>query len=554
MENSQAVRVETVPAMNREDNTTYFYLAIGGLIITVVFGIWWFLPSHIPHNFNGTLHIFDYILFIILSYIVWYQIIMEILSWYLSLNTKIPISLPAPNNLKVALVTAFVPGKESYGILEKTLKSMIEVDYPHDTWLLDEGNDYYAKVLCFKYGVKYFTRYGIRRYNQPNGSFKAKTKAGNYNAWFINYSGYYEIVAQHDVDFVPNKDFLTKTLGYFRDPQIAFVGAPQIYGNQDESWIVRGAAEQAFSFYGPIQKGLFGAGMQLFIGAIHIVRVAAYNTIGGYCGHIVEDHITGMKIYAQRWKSVYVPEILAVGEGPATWDAYFSQQMRWAYGLIDILFRHSPKIFSKMRFKHAVNYFMLQQHYFNGLIQGIGVLLLFIYFIYGIEATSMELLGLVLLYTPLLIIQLMVFYFLQRLYIDPKTETGWLGKGKLLSMAAWPIYLVAFFSVLLNKRLTYKVTPKGDLQKSNIDLRLFIPHIILGSLTTVGIIISFFTHNQAPQLIFFALLNSVFMYYFVFIAVKDQFEVGWLNSMLNFILGTPRFELAESKSEKPVGI
>jgi cellulose synthase/poly-beta-1,6-N-acetylglucosamine synthase-like glycosyltransferase len=160
---------------------------------------------------------------------------------------------------------------------------------------------------------------------------------------------------------------------------VAFVGTPQVYGNTNDSWIAKGAAEQAYSFYGSMQKGLFGKDMSFFIGANHIVRVEAHNFINGYSGHIVEDHLTGMRFYSAKWKSVYVPKTLASGEGPSTWEAYFSQQMRWSYGLIDILMRHSPKIFPKMKFSHAFNYFFLQQFYFYGLAQFIGIILLSIY-------------------------------------------------------------------------------------------------------------------------------------------------------------------------------
>ncbi|MBI2601394.1 glycosyltransferase [Candidatus Daviesbacteria bacterium] len=531
MEIFKPVKVEALPVMDKEDKITYLFMVVSGMIITSIFGIWWFLPSHIPNNFSGFSHIFDIIIFTLLSYIVWHQLIMEMVTWYLSFTMKIPKPLVPQAGLRVAFLTAFVPGKESYEMLAQTLKAMTEVDYPHDTWLLDEGDDLYAKAICYRYGVKHFSRKGTEKYNQPEGKFKAKTKGGNYNAWFDVYSNYYDIVAQHDVDFIPHKQFLTRTLGYFRDPEVAFVGTPQIYGNQDASWIVRGAAEQSFNFYGPIQKGLFGAGTQFFIGANHVVRVTAQKHIGGYSGHIVEDHLTGMRIYANKWKSVYVPEVLAIGEGPATWDAYFSQQMRWAYGIIDILFRHSPKILPKMKFKHALNYFLMQQYYFTGIAQGIGVILLVLYFLFGIEATGIKIIELIILSAPLLVIQLMIFYYLQGFNIDPKNESGFFSKSKLLNFAAWPIYLTAFFSVLLNKRLTYKVTPKGSMEKGVTSFTLFIPHIVLGTLTIIGIIASFFTGNQAPQLMFFAALNSVTMYFFMLMVIKEQ-----LQAKINFRL------------------
>lgn len=512
----------TYAVMTKPQRAVYLLLVAIGIVFTSAFAVWWFALSHIPVNFHGALHSIDILLFLLLSYVVWYQIVNELFAWSAASSMKHPRPLTPEKGLKVAFLTAFVPGKEPYDILEKTLKAMVEAEYPHDTWLLDEGDDTEAKRLCRRYNVKHYTRKGKAQYNTPKGPYKIKTKGGNYNSWYDQHGDTYEFVAQLDVDFVPNKDFLTKTLGYFRDPDVAFVGSPQIYGNTDASWIARGAAEQAYNFYGSMQKGFFGADMQLFIGANHVVRVKAHTSIDGYAGHIVEDHLTGMKLYANKWKSVYVPEVLAIGEAPATWHAYFSQQTRWAYGLIHILFTQSPRLFWKMKARHVINYFLLQQYYFYGLAQVIGVVLLTLYFLFGVQATSMSLLPLILLYVPVLIWQQVLFLWLQRFNIDPDNESGLMVKGKLLNWAAWPVYFLAFVGVIMGKRLTYTVTPKGKEQIMKTNLWLFLPHFILGSLTLIDIIASVYLHHQAVQLLFWAVVNTIIMYYFVSSVVLER--------------------------------
>ncbi len=514
------MKVEKEPVMSGRDTVVYYLLCFVGLTSVGVFGLWWFRPEHVPHNFAGNAHYFDFSLFAIVTYVVWISIINGLFFWYVLYFMKRPKYISPEENKRVALLTAFVPGKEPYDILENTLKAMTGVDYPHETWLLDEGDEEKARELCRLYGVKHYSRKGIAKYNTPIGMYKAKTKAGNYNSWYDLNGKKYDFVAQIDVDFVPKKNFLTRTLGYFRDPQVAFVGSPQIYGNLKDSWIVHGAAEQAYGFFGPMQKGFYGMDMQLFIGANHIVREAAHNDINGYSGHIVEDHLTGMRFYANKWKSVYVPEILAVGEGPASWDAYFNQQMRWAYGLIDILFYQSPRLFLKMRLRHIINYFLLQQYYFYGLAQVLGILLLSMYFVFGIESTAMVLWELLLLYPTVILIQEIIYLWSQKFNIDPSSESGFMIRAKFLNLAAWPIYFIAFMEALMRKKLTYIVTPKGIEQKKEyIPMKLFLPHFILGSITFFDIYISIATHNQALQLLFWAYLNTFAMYYFTLSAI-----------------------------------
>jgi cellulose synthase (UDP-forming) len=510
------VQVVKKSAMSKGQRAFYFFIILFGFTLASIFGFWWLKEGHIPTNFSGRAHILDLALYSTLTFVVWYHIIQELFFWFVGFFMKHPQPIQPSPGMKVAFLTAFVPGSEPLEMLEKTLKAMVSADYPHDTWLLDEGDDQEAKRLCALYGVRHFSRKGIEKYNTPDGHFKAKTKAGNYNSWYKEHGEKYEYVAQIDVDFIPNKDFLTKTLGYFQDPKVGFVGSPQVYGNTEDSWIAKGAAEQAYGFFGTIQKGLYSHDMPLFIGANHVVRVKAHNTIKGYSGHIVEDHLTGMKFYANGWKSVYVPEVLAVGEGPSTWDAYFSQQMRWAYGLFHILFTQSPKLFLKMKPLHIFHYFILQQYYVYGLAQALAILLLALYLIFGVEATSMKLGNLLIFYLPLMVVQQIIFIYLQKFNIDPKKEKGFMIRAKLLNFAVWPIYFVALLGVLTGKRLTYKVTPKGDRQgEDEVKLSLFIPHFILGSITFAGLIASFYTKHQAIQLIFFAWLNTTILYYFV---------------------------------------
>ncbi len=519
--------VQNTESVRGHERYTRDALLLIGFVLVDFFALWWFQGKHIPTNFTGAWHSLDFVVFALVSYIVWYGVLTELFSWVVTFHMVEPREVAPLPGLRVAFLTAFVPGKEPLDLLEKTLTAMVNADYTHDTWLLDEGDDEEAKKICKKLGVHHFTRKGISKYNTVGGPYKSKTKGGNYNSWFDTFGVLYDFVAQLDVDFRPNKDYLTCTLGYFRDPNVAFVGTPQIYGNIKDSWIAKGAAEQAYNFYGSMQKGLSGMGMQLFIGANHIVRTSAHQTIGGYAGHIVEDHLTGMKFYSDKWKSVYVPKILAIGEGPATWGSYFSQQMRWSYGLIDILFTHSPSLFKKMQPRHIINYFVLQQYYFYGLVQMIGIVLLMLYFVFGISAANMNLGELLIFFPAVIVWQQVIFLWLQKFNVDPKSERGLMMRAKLLNMAVWPIYFLALVNVILRRNLNYRVTPKGSAQKVvNNEVTLFYIHLLLGTITASCIVLSFINHHQAPHLLFWAALNTIAMYTFVLSAF---FNTGYFS-------------------------
>jgi cellulose synthase (UDP-forming) len=466
----------------------YWALMIIGLALAGRFAFFWFNPARLPRAFGPVLEPGDYVLFAGLTLVIWHRQAMEILTWFICRRTGKRQESPHPQpGLRVAFITTFVPGSEPIELMRQTLANMLRADYPHDTWLLDEGDSPEVRAVCLAMGVSYFSRKGIERYNQARGSFMVKTKAGNHNSWYAEYAKEYDVVAQVDTDFQVRPDFLTRTLGHFRNPRIAFVGTPQIYGNM-RNLIARGAAQQTYLFYGPIMQALSRRKMSLLIGANHVVRVVALRDVGGYQGHLTEDLATGIRFHAGRWESVYVPEVLAIGEGPTTWQAYFSQQYRWSYGCMNIFFTQSHRLNFKMRANHAFYYFLLEQFYFSGLAMVIAVGLLLLYYLFGWVPANFEVHQLVLWYLPLLAWRQVMLLWLQRFNVRPREERGLMLAGRLLTIAAIPIYFLALIGVLCNRRATWKITPKGNAADQDDDsLLVFLPHTALCLVVVAGI-------------------------------------------------------------------
>jgi cellulose synthase (UDP-forming) len=318
-------------------------------------------------------------------------------------------------------------------------------------------------------------------------------------------------VAQVDTDFVVKPNFLTETLGQFKDPEVAFVVTPQFYGNEHDSVVAAGAGQQTFSFYGPIQRGLSGIDTTMLVGANHIIRVSALKEIGWYVGHLTEDLYTGMMLYSRGWKGKYYPKVLAVGEGPATWSAYFTQQMRWSRGCFDILFRGGIPLILKMNFKRQFTFFFLMQHYFSGFNLIVGTALLSLYFITGFNAVNITSSKLLIIYACL-ILWLMVMSFWQQSYnVRPKHEKGYLLPGRIVQLAVQPVYFLALIAAIRNKKFYFKVTPKGGLNEQPNEISLFKIHISLGLIVLVALIIGLLHHRISPVLVFWAVANVTIM-------------------------------------------
>ena len=191
-------------------------------------------------------------------------------------------------------------------------------------------------------GVFYFSRHDSARWgnervadwNQPDAPFKAKTKAGNVNSWIDAFGDIYSHFTQLDIDHIPVPAYLNKVLGFFLDPKVKWVQAPSVYGNLD-SWTARGSAEQEFVLQGPLQMGFFGFCRTPFIIGSHCTYdMQAIKQIGGFQPTRAEDHLDTVFLAAQGHQGVFLPEIIAVGDGPENFETYIGQQFAWAFSMI----------------------------------------------------------------------------------------------------------------------------------------------------------------------------------------------------------------------------
>src|SRR4029450_14142947 len=100
-------------------------------------------------------------------------------------------------------------------------------------------------------------------------------KAGNLNNALFATDGEFMLIL--DADQVPDPAILDRTLGYFRDPQVALVQTPQWFSNVTDSDPL---GSQAPLFYGPIQQGKDGWNAAFFCGSNAVLRREALMHVG----------------------------------------------------------------------------------------------------------------------------------------------------------------------------------------------------------------------------------------------------------------------------------
>jgi cellulose synthase (UDP-forming) len=437
----------------------------------------------------------DYpITFLVMTLVLTTHTSFYLFQWFLLPYMRKPQPLPARPGWKVGVATTFVPGAESLEMLEETVKALVAMDYPHDTWVLDEGNNDEVMALCRRLGAHHFSRRNLPQYQSEYGVFRARTKHGNYNAWLYEI-GFetYEIITAFDPDHVPCPNYLSKVLGYFDDTKIGYVQVAQAYYNQKASFIARGAAEETYAYYSSVQMACYTMGYPIVTGCHNTHRVTSLKQVGGFAPHDADDLLITVFYRAQGWQGVYIPEVLARGLTPVDWPGYCIQQLRWARSVLDIKFRIYPKFALELPLKTRLISFLQGLNYIQeGLMVLVGTLLLIFMLIIGTTPVLSYLFGkrTLIFFASL---QLCDFYR-QRFFLDWRNEAGFPWRAALVRFAKWPYILRGLFEAILNRRVPYQLTAK--VKSKSRKYVLIQPHMLIVTLVCAAWVIGIFSGKK----------------------------------------------------------
>lgn len=237
--------------------------------------------------------------------------------------------LPKPPPLRGASVDFFIPTyNEPFSVLAPTIAGALAVRYPHQTWVLDDGRRPWVRALCKRLGARYLVR-----------DDNLGAKAGNINAALPRTTC--DFICVVDADFIPSPHFIDEVIGYFNDPEVAIVQGPQEFYNLDSFQHMKGDMQRWHEqsvFFQTIQAGKNHSNAAFWCGCPSMLRRSALLSIGGVASETVtEDLHTSIKLHSAGWKTVYHPNIIALGVAPNDYDGFIMQRLRWAEGTMQVL-------------------------------------------------------------------------------------------------------------------------------------------------------------------------------------------------------------------------
>lgn len=332
---------------------------------------------------------------------------------------------------------------EDPDVVMRTVTAAVALRGAHRTWVLDDGRSDEIRHLAAAHGAWY-----VRRLSSHGA------KAGNINHALSIAKG--DLFAVFDADFVPDPDFLVETVPFFTDRNVAFVQTPQAYNNL-HTVISRGAAYMQSVFYRFVQRGRNRFNAAFCVGTNVIFRRAAIDEIGGiHTDSKSEDVWTALTLHERGWRSVYIADILAVGDAPETIEAYSRQQLRWATGGFEILLTHNPlSPRRRLTGDQRIQYLVTATFYLTGIVPALLLLVppLEIYFDLRPMNISVTALTWAFYYAGFYLMQIVLAWFVVGSF---RWET------LTLATVSFPIYTKALWNVITGRDVGWHVTGSGS--------------------------------------------------------------------------------------------
>jgi len=242
-------------------------------------------------------------------------------------------------------VTMQLPVYNEYYVVERLIHATCGIDYPKEQLEIqvlddstDETIDLIANIVS-RYQQKGFDIKHVRR------SSRAGYKAGALKEGLKTASG--EFIAIFDADFVPQKDFLQRTLPYFMTSEhIGLVQTRWVHLNSDYSFLTRVQAMALDGHFVIEQNVRNKAGFFInFNGTGGIWRKECILDAGNWeADTLTEDLDLSYRAQLKGWKFKFLNHVTSPAELPSEINALKSQQFRWTKGAIETARKILPRV------------------------------------------------------------------------------------------------------------------------------------------------------------------------------------------------------------------
>ena len=237
-------------------------------------------------------------------------------------------------------ITVQLPVYNEQYVVERLIDAVAAFDYPLsklEIQVLDDSTDKTVEIAQKKVSAYQKLGLNIQHIRRDN---RQGYKAGALQRGMEQTSG--EFLAIFDADFIPEKDFLKRTISAFTNPKIGVIQTRWGHLNKDYSMLTRLQAFGLDAHFSIEQAGRHQAGSYInFNGTGGVWRKSCIIDAGGWsCDTLTEDLDLSYRAQMRGWKFKYLEDCVSPAELPVIMPAVKSQQYRWNKGAAETARKH----------------------------------------------------------------------------------------------------------------------------------------------------------------------------------------------------------------------
>ena len=233
------------------------------------------------------------------------------------------------------LVTIQLPLYNELYVIERLIDSVCEIDYPKDKMeiqVLDDSTDETTAIVARVVEEKKKLGFDISHVRRGT---REGYKAGALKEGMKIAKG--EFIAIFDADFIPQKEFLKKTLSYFTDDKVGMVQSRWEHLNGDYSIITKAQALALDGHFVIEQTVRNKSGFFInFNGTGGVWRKKCIEDAGNWhADTLTEDLDLSYRAQLIGWRFVFLKDFTSPAELPSEINALKAQQFRWTKGAVE---------------------------------------------------------------------------------------------------------------------------------------------------------------------------------------------------------------------------
>lgn len=262
---------------------------------------------------------------------------IELVFRYLNKN-KVPT--PSYQDSKLPKVCIQLPIFNERYVAKRLLAAVIKIKYPSELLeiqVLDDSTDETKELLQQEIRNLQANGTNITYLHRSN---RKGYKAGALREGILQTKA--EIIAIFDADFIPNENFLLKTIPHFNHPKIGMVQTCWEHINKNYSLITKLQAFGLDAHFSVEQVGRNAKGNFInFNGTAGTWRKSCILDAGNWeADTLTEDLDLSYRAQLKDWKFLYLEDVKSPAELPPVMSALRTQQYRWTKGGAETAKKH----------------------------------------------------------------------------------------------------------------------------------------------------------------------------------------------------------------------